>query len=267
MPSRINHLAIVSDQYTLSGMFYETVFGLRPPRESRLFNAITLGDGYVGLNINPRPPGRPPGLDHFGIEVDDAEATRARMSERYPHTGVLKRPANRAFAGYTTHDPDGNIVDIHQRNMANRGEIYAENDWEQDTTFTHYAVRTMDPEAVARFYVDVFDLDTANTPGGERSIHLTDGRMTLVLSRWRIDDFAGTGIVRPGPDHVCFRVPDVDALKSHLEAVMDENPHLAPRSLGIGRENRVRREIFAEASGAELCLADVDGVLVGVSAH
>ena len=28
--------------------------------------------------------------------------------------------------------------------------------------------------------------------------------------------------VRPGPDHVCFRVPDVDALKSHLEAVMDD---------------------------------------------
>jgi len=32
---------------------------------------VTVGDGYVGLNINPRRAGRHAGLDHFGIQVED----------------------------------------------------------------------------------------------------------------------------------------------------------------------------------------------------
>ena len=78
MPSRINHLAIVSDHYTLLGMFYRAVFGMRVSGDTaRESLAISVGDGYVGMTLIPRPSGRHAGLDHFGIEVEDLDLVRA----------------------------------------------------------------------------------------------------------------------------------------------------------------------------------------------
>src|SRR6476661_9006054 len=97
----------------------------RSPK-GKINRAITVGDGYVGLNINPRKAGRPAGLDHFGLEVDDVEAVRARLRERYPAVQVLARPSTRPFAGVSTHDPDGNLFDLSQRTMENRASVYVE---------------------------------------------------------------------------------------------------------------------------------------------
>ena len=69
MFAKINHIAIVSDNYAQLGKFYEAVFGMKNSPLQRATQAITVGDGYVGLNINPRRAGRAAGLDHFGIEV------------------------------------------------------------------------------------------------------------------------------------------------------------------------------------------------------
>ncbi|HYS76438.1 MAG TPA: VOC family protein, partial [Burkholderiales bacterium] len=74
MPAKIRHIAIVSDQYALEGRFYEAVFGMKTASDTRPERAVTVSDGYVGLNINPRKAGRPAGLDHFGLEVEDAQA-------------------------------------------------------------------------------------------------------------------------------------------------------------------------------------------------
>ena len=59
MFARIKHVAMVSDQYALQGKFYESLFGMTTAAEKRSDRAVTVGDGYVGLNINPRKPGRP----------------------------------------------------------------------------------------------------------------------------------------------------------------------------------------------------------------
>ena len=74
MPTKINHVAIVSDRYAMVSQFYQAVFGFRSPTEQLNFNAATVGDGYVGININPRMPCRPGGLDHFGVELDEVVA-------------------------------------------------------------------------------------------------------------------------------------------------------------------------------------------------
>jgi len=72
MFAKINHVAIVSQQYALLANFYQSLFGMRTSKSfERTVRAITVGDGYVGLNINPRKAGRPAGLDHFGVEVED----------------------------------------------------------------------------------------------------------------------------------------------------------------------------------------------------
>ena len=54
--------------------------------------AITVGDNYVGLNINPRKVGRFSGLDHFGIEVEDVDTVFDRMRTKYPNAGWVSCP-------------------------------------------------------------------------------------------------------------------------------------------------------------------------------
>ena len=264
MAAKINHLAIVSDQYALSGKFYEAVFGLKPPKESKLINAVTVGDGYVGMNINPRGPGRPAGLDHFGFEVENLEATVEHMRTLYPAVHALKRPRNRAFASYTAHDTDGNIFDLSQIDLENRGEIYTSGTWEQERYCCEYAIRTMNPEKVAKFYSDVLGLEPRNKKTGDSAHYLTDGRMTLTITPWAIQDYSGTGIIRPGPDHVGFSVESLEAFKDHLAKVTAENPHLAPRAIDLGSEYKARLKLLESSDDAVFHLGDVDGVLIGI---
>src|SRR6266849_3792392 len=123
MAAKLKHIALISDNYAVQGKFYEAAFGMRTAADPRPERAVTVGDGYVGLNINPRKPGRPAGLDHFGLQA---------------------------------------------------------------------------------------------VKGKHGNFHLTDGHVTLVLMPWRITDYEGTGIVRPGPDHLGFEVESLDAFKKRL---------------------------------------------------
>jgi hypothetical protein len=61
MTAKLKHIALVSDNYALQGKFYEAAFGMRTAADPRPERAVTVSDGYVGLNINPRKPGRPAG--------------------------------------------------------------------------------------------------------------------------------------------------------------------------------------------------------------
>src|SRR5919198_5739933 len=159
MFSKINHVAIVSENYAQLAQFYIAAFGMRTSPKARAGRAVTVGDGYVGLNINPRRAGRSAGLDHFGIEVDDVETVFERMRKSYGHVKWLKRPSNRPFAGITTHDPDGNTFDLSQKNMSNRAAIYVENDGKANPRhINHVGMRTIHPDDVAQFFREVFEL-------------------------------------------------------------------------------------------------------------
>jgi predicted enzyme related to lactoylglutathione lyase len=176
MSAQINHVAIVSDNYAQLAKFYEAVFGMKSSELQRSASAVTVGDGYVGLNINPRRAGRSAGLDHFGIQVDDVETVFERMRKNYPSVKWLKRPSNRPFAGITTHDPDGNVFDLSQKDMSNRAAIYVENDGKANRRhIDHVAVRTMHPTEMAQFYRDVFELTPKNKTPGDPNHYLTDG--------------------------------------------------------------------------------------------
>src|SRR3954447_14621168 len=187
MFSKINHVAIVSERYALLGKFYESVFGMKASGTKNPARAITVGDGYVGLNINPRKAGRAAGLDHFGIQVEDVETVFDRMRTKYPDADWVQRPSTRPFAGITANDPDGNVFDISQRKMANRSGIYLENDGNQnERCISHVAMRTMRPDEMARFYVDVFQFAEQNAKPGDPNHYLSDGKMTLMIMPWRI---------------------------------------------------------------------------------
>jgi catechol 2,3-dioxygenase-like lactoylglutathione lyase family enzyme len=269
MSAKLNHIAIVSDTFAMVSQFYQAVFGFNPPAKQKNFNAATVGDGYVGININPRRPSRPAGLDHFGVEVEDAAEVLDRLKRKYPAIGALQRPSNRPFAGITTHDPDGNLFDLSQANMANRGEIYTDMqsaDRDGPRRISHFALRTMQPERLAEFYADVLGLAPANRSAGDPNHYLTDGRVTLVLMGWDIKAFEGTGIVRPGPNHIGVTVESIAGLKADIERVAGGSPQLAPKRVDMGPEGEKSRQMLAHSAPyAAFQMSDNDNVLIAVA--
>src|SRR6266568_4017403 len=168
---------------------------MRTAADRRPERAVTVSDGYVGLNINPRKAGRHAGLDHFGVEVEDAERVCARLRERYPAIEVLKRPDTRPFAGISTHDPAGNLFDLSQKDMGNRTSVYVEPPREQARTISHLALRTLHADEVAEFYVDLLGFEQLAKKAGDPNHYLSDGRVTLILMPWSILDYEAGGRV------------------------------------------------------------------------
>ncbi|HTP92657.1 MAG TPA: VOC family protein [Xanthobacteraceae bacterium] len=270
MFSKINHVAIVSEHYATSALFYQSVFGMRTSDKTRTSRAQTVGDGYVGLNINPKKAGRKVGLDHFGIQVEDVETAFSRMRKKYPTVKWLQRPSNRPFAGISTHDPDGNMFDISQKNMTNRTSVYADQEGKSEVNprhISHVALRTMNPDDMAEFYRDVFELAPSNKGPGDKNHYLTDGHMTLVVMPWDIADYAGTGIITAGMDHIGFKVESIDKFKEEVDQIAADNPLLAPFPVGTGAEGKAHLEMFRRTyPHGQHQMADCDGILLSVSA-
>ncbi|MFQ5950095.1 MAG: VOC family protein [Nitrospiria bacterium] len=267
MFAKIKHLAIVSEKCTLMGEFYKTIFGMKSSGGTRPSGSVAIRDGYVGMNFNPRKPGRQAGLDHFGFEVEDVEVVFTRMREKYPSTHALKRPSNRPFAGISGHDPEGNVFDLSQKGMENRADVYVEGDHEQDRHVRHFALRALDPNTVTRFYRDVFELTETEKPAGDPNSYLTDGKVTLIVLPWNIADYKGTGIERPAMDHIGFKVESVEAVKKDIQTITDRNPALSSKASKKSEEQEARFKLFSKCSFGQFHFSDPDGVLIDVTEH
>ena len=62
---------------------------------------------------------------------------------------------------------------------------------------------------MAEFYTRVFELTPINRKEGDPNYYLTDGHVTLVIMPWDITDYAGTGIITCGMDHIGFKVENL----------------------------------------------------------
>jgi predicted enzyme related to lactoylglutathione lyase len=266
MFGKLNHLAITSDHYTVLGMFYRAVFGMKVSGDTaREMSAISVGDGYVGMTIIPRRGGRKAGLDHFGIEVADLDKVRDKVAKKYPDIEIVKRPGNRPFASYSAHDPAGNYFDLSQQGHENRAEVYAKGEWKQDNTISHFALRAREPERMANFYVDMFELEARNMPSQEGGYHLTDGRVTLAILPWKISAFDGAGIEQPAMDHIGFRVANLEKFKTNLAEVERQNLQIRGKPIDFDSEGRARMALLAKCPHGSFQLADPDGTLIDVA--
>ena len=268
MATRIKHMAIVSGNYALEGRFYEALFGMKQSGSQRSDSAVSVTDGYVGMNVNPRAPGRQAGFDHFGFQVDSVEEIQRRISEAYPTVTLLTRPTNRPFAGISMHDPAGNVFDLSQEGMANRKDVYVDvagAGAQQPRHISHFMLRVVDAPTVARFYRDVFDFQELDKDASDPNTYLTDGVLTLIVAPWRIADYTGSGIERPALDHIGFKVESLSDFQKDLEALTDRNPYLAPLPLRKGAEGQARHKLLMGCRMGSLQLADPDGVLIDVS--
>jgi predicted enzyme related to lactoylglutathione lyase len=265
MFAKLNHVAVVSENYALLAVWYRAAFGLEVKTNAKFeASAMSIGDGYVGMNINPRMAGRQAGFDHFGILVEDVEAVRERVAKKYPKIEIIQRPSNRPFAALGIHDPAGQYFDLSQAGLKNRAEVYEAGTWEQKRRFSHFAMRVIEPERLAEFYAGVFELPLTNSPAGDGAFALTDGRMTMHILPWKISDFLGTGIERPALDHLGFEVDDLAAFKKDVEELRIVNPLMMPKPTGVGAEGEARLNTFKRTGLGEHYLADLDGVMIAI---
>src|SRR3954453_22120151 len=244
MTARIKHVAIVSGRdFALEGRFYQALFGMKSASDSRVSSAVSITDGYVGMNVNPRAPGRQAGFDHFGFEVDDVEAIFARVAEAYPIVRYVRRPSNRPFAGISMHDPAGNVFDLSQRGMSNREDVYAATEDTKERTprhLRHFTLRTLDPAGIAGFYRNVFDLQEQAKDAADPNHYLSDGVVTLVIAPWVITVSLGSLIERPALAHLGFPVECLGRFQGDLDELVRAAPALKPAPLGVGPESTVR---------------------------
>jgi catechol 2,3-dioxygenase-like lactoylglutathione lyase family enzyme len=270
MLAQINHMAMVSPNWPMMMRFYEAVFDLKGPSKSRPMNGGTVGDGYVGLNINPLRDGYVGGLDHFGMTVDDVEPVMERARKKFPEANIVKRPSTRPFAAYSAHDPDGNVFDLAEKDKSKLDVVYADQaaqGWSETRPryLNKFAIRTMHPEKCAEFYVEVFGLKPTNHKTSAPGHHLTDGRVTLAILPWAIPVFNGMAIKRPGPDHIGFKVESLDALKKQIQEVAGSCSYLSPMPLGGSKEAEVRKHLLASSCTGKFQIADPGGVWIDIT--
>ena len=241
---KLNHIASIALDPQTVGKFYATVFNMT---FSRSIIGATAREGYVGLNFNPLWPGRPGpiGLDHFGIEVNDINNSFEQAGKNYPEVEWIKRSGTRPYTQVDINDPDGQVVNINQRDIdkgiseVKTAGIYLEEDSPEPRPrhVEYLALRTPNPSRCSDFYRDVFEMTPMNRQEDEETYSLTDGRVVLKLMPWKISDFDGMDVNRPMLDHIGFKVEDAD--KVH-EEILDYNgrfpPMAAPCWLLEGRE-------------------------------
>jgi predicted enzyme related to lactoylglutathione lyase len=273
MLTRIQHAAIVSENFVREAKFYESVFGMKRSKPGsaeeekaiRTNYAVSISDGYVGVTVIGRKPGYVPGLHHFGIDVDNVEEAIARIRKKYPEVAVLKRPSNRPFATYGAHDPEGNYFDLTQEGMSNRRDVYVGEKRQQPRRIHHLKLRVMNPAAIAAFYRDLFDLKEADKALEDPNYYLTDGQVTLIVAPWKMSDFEGAGIDRPGLEHVGFKVESVEAVKKELSALRETNPEMRERVVSEPSEGERRVALIASCRHGQYQCSSPDGVFVDVT--
>jgi len=272
MLAKIQHVAIMSENFLRETKFYEAAFGMKRSKSVaeeeakavKMNYGLSIGDGYVGMTVIGRKPGYLCGLHHFGIDVDDVESACARIRERYPAIKVLKRPSNRPFASLGAHDPEGNIFDLTQEGMENKKGVYVETGGGQKRRISHIKLRVVHPEEIARFYLDIFEFEQEEKALEDPNFYLTDGKVTLVIAPWDITDYDGTSLERPGLEHIGFKVESVDAVKRDLEALRKTDPEMCERTVAVESEGQLRLEIIAGCRHGKHQLSDPDGIFIDI---
>ena len=293
MPSRIKHIATMSQNSPRLRNFYELLFGLkRPPAETAhdraesvaksfgypmlasnrvavpFNNTVWALDGNVGLSFNRRRPGYPGGLDHFGLEVDDIDLVQSRIKQMYSDVGIVKRPVARTFAYFSTHDPEGNLIDIVQPGLQNDKRYH---EWstlggDQKRSISHLAIRAMNAKSLAEFYVKIYEFQPQETDPKDPNIYLTDGRVMLVLMPWKIEQYLGTEHRGPGLDHIGFKVESLDAFKKDVEILCSVDPEwLSPQSPGAPAEHEVVVDLLRGCHVGLHQLPDPEGNFIDVA--
>jgi glyoxylase I family protein len=126
----------------------------------------------------------------------------------------------------------------------------------------HIALSTQDPEATARFYVDVFGLKQIariDHPAVD-GYFLSDGDINVAVLKFKNDAAAGIerGKEYSGIHHIGFQVESVEAIAERLTAAGSKRRDDVNDALGVGRGQ-------GRAVNVEVKYSGPDGVMLDVS--
>ena len=214
MFSKINHVAIVCENYSQLAHFYP-----RRVRHEEVGQEPTGARDHRGrwlCRTEHQSAARGPLRRASIISAFKSRTWRrcfSRMRAHYPSVKWLQRPSTRPLAGLTTHDPDGNVFDLSQKEMKNRTSLYAEEGWQQvyPHYISHIALRTMNAEGHGAVLFRRVRFLTSNAQQGRRRrqelLRLRRPHHQIELMQWDIieDNGAGVSVIMPGMDHLGFK--------------------------------------------------------------
>jgi catechol 2,3-dioxygenase-like lactoylglutathione lyase family enzyme len=201
-------------------------------------------------------------LDHFGFEVDHIDSVLQRIRDKYPKTIITKGLERVPFAVFRSHDPAGAQFDISERTHEKVREGYKEDGWDQPRQFNHVVIRAAEPEQVAGFYQDVFELFEVKEPPLGDAVCLSDGKVRLLILPTNNSSYIS---MRQGLDHIGFKVESIEQAKKDLDALAVSTPASAPKDIGAGIFGHFTKADMAACKIGQYALADPDGVLLDFS--
>ena len=102
----------------------------------------------------------------------------------------------------------------------------------------HIALSTQDPDATAKFYIDVFGMKEIGKidSQGARGYYLSDGDINLAILNFKTDAAAGVerGTGWSGIHHIGFQVENHDAIAEKLAAAGSTRRDDINAALGVG---------------------------------
>ncbi len=213
--ARIVHIALKVQGLERATSFYEDVFGIYQTKTgyARGHTSRHMTDGNIDLALmtydreddaEAMLAGPGPCIHHWGIEVEDREATVKKIEENGgtifsdPEEGALKFRA-----------PDGNMAEIVAVGR------YKKKHKSDKSRIVHLALKVDDLERATKFYENVFgfrQLSTARN-GEHVSRHLTDGDTDLALMVYDSESAKEAQLAGSGPriHHWGLEVADRDA--------------------------------------------------------
>lgn len=263
MATKIRHVALYTENYQRMAAFYQKAFGMRRiTHGSSNPDRGHISDGVIGLAILGRRCGLNGGFDHFGFEVDDADAVVAKLKRDYPKQLSTKGLERVPFAVYRGTDPAGTQFDISAKNNVKVRDGYTEEGWEQPRWINHLMIQAAEPAAVAHFYQDVFQLAPEEGVAAKDGYCLTDGKVRLLIRPTTPDSYTS---MRQGLHHVGFAVESVEQTQKDLAALAAAEPASAARKIDTGLFGHITQGEMASCPLGEDCFADPDGDLLDIS--
>jgi lactoylglutathione lyase len=219
--ARIVHIALKVDELEKPTKFYEDVFGIYQTKTgyARGHTSRHMTDGNIDLALmvydseddaEAKLIGPGPGIHHFGIEVEDRDATVKKIEQ---NGGTIFSDPEEGALKFRT--PDGNMAEI-----VGVGR-YKKKDKSEKARIVHLALKVQDLEKATKFYENVFGFkQTGTTPHGHHvSRHLTDGTIDLALMSWDRDDREDAMLAGAGPriHHWGLEVADREAFADTIK--------------------------------------------------
>lgn len=109
----LNHVGIVVDNLDAAREFYTKTMGFREAWRNNGTTTFVQVSRDTFLELMPSTPDRRPGLDHFGFQVENAQATTARLKQAGLTVSDVRISPSNLFVSAIT-DPSGVRFELHQ---------------------------------------------------------------------------------------------------------------------------------------------------------